>query len=347
LPGGIFAAALGKFAADVCGKLPQTAGWQPALPRVDSLPMIHVLDTQHLGRRGIIASTLLESDEGPILFDTGPESTFENIVSELNRNGFHPRDVRHVFLSHIHFDHAGAAWRFAELGATVYVHPRGAPHLIDPAKLVASATRLYGDHMERLWGKFGAIAPERVCILEDNAVVRVAPFEIHAIATPGHASHHHIYYWDDNVFGGDVAGVRLGNGPAVPPFVPPELEIESWRESIAKIRALNPAKLFLPHFGLIESDIPAHLDALEERVIRWSTWFRDRLRVGDDEQKMMPAFADYLAAELHSLDATETAVADYEHADPSFMAVSAATRYWRKRHPEEVALPAATRSDTS
>jgi glyoxylase-like metal-dependent hydrolase (beta-lactamase superfamily II) len=309
--------------------------------------VIHVLDTQHLRRRGIIAATALETEDGLALFDTGPESTFENVAGELKRHGFDPRDVRHVFLSHIHFDHAGAAWRFAELGATIYVHPRGAPHLIDPAKLVASATRLYGDDMEKLWGKFAGIAPERVRILEDNDVVRVAPFEIRAIATPGHASHHHIYHWDDNVFGGDVAGVRLGGGPPTPPFVPPELEIESWRESIAKIRVLNPAKLYLPHFGLVPGDISAHLDALEKRVVRWSLWFRDRIRAGDDEQKMAPAFAAYVASELHQGGATETEVADYEHADPSFMAISAAIRYWRKHHPEEVGLPAPKPSDTS
>src|ERR1700716_579990 len=196
--------------------------------------MIHVLDTQHLGRRGIIAATALETEDGLALFDTGPESTFENVAGELKRHGFDPRDVRHVFLGHIHFDHAGTAWRLAELGATIYVHPRGAPHLIDPAKLVASATRLYGDDMERLWGKFSGIAPDRVRILEDNAIVRVAPFEIHAIATPGHAGHHHVYHWDDIVFGGDVAVVRLGAGPPAPPFVPPELDIEAWRESITK-----------------------------------------------------------------------------------------------------------------
>ena len=309
--------------------------------------MIHVLDTRHLGRPGIIAATALETEDGLTLFDTGPESTFETLVADLRERNFAPGDVRHVFLSHIHFDHAGAAWRFAELGATIYVHPRGAPHLIDPAKLVASATRLYGDDMERLWGKFSGIAPERVRVLEDNDVVRVAPFEIRAIATPGHASHHHIYHWDDNVFGGDVAGVRLGGGPPTPPFVPPELEIESWRESIAKIRALNPAKLYLPHFGLVPGDISAHLDALEERVVRWSVWFRDRIRAGDDEQKMAPAFAAYVASELRQAGATETEVADYEHADPSFMAISAAIRYWRKHHPEEVGLPAPKPSDTS
>jgi glyoxylase-like metal-dependent hydrolase (beta-lactamase superfamily II) len=305
----------------------------------DNRGMIHVLDTRHLGRPGIIATTLLETEAGPILFDTGPESTFGNVANALGKLGLDPRDIRHVFLSHIHFDHAGAAWRFAELGATVYVHPRGAAHLIDPAKLVASATRLYGDQMERLWGKFAPIASERVRVLEDNDVVSVRPFEIRAIATPGHASHHHVYQWDDTVFGGDVAGVRLGQGPPVPPFVPPELDIEAWRESIAKIRALNPAKLYLPHFGLVSGDISAHLDALDQWVVRWAGWFRDRLRAGDDEETLRPAFANYVTAELRKADAIEAELADYEQADPSFMAVSAAIRYWRKRHPEEIGSP--------
>jgi glyoxylase-like metal-dependent hydrolase (beta-lactamase superfamily II) len=309
--------------------------------------MIHVLDTRHLGRPGIIAATLLESAEGPVLFDTGPESTFENVAAAMREHGFEPRDVRHVFLSHIHFDHAGAAWRFAELGATIYVHPRGAPHLIDPAKLVASATRLYGDEMERLWGKFAPIATDRVRVLEDGDVVLVSPFEIRAVETPGHASHHHVYHWNDSLFGGDVAGVRLGGGTPVPPLVPPELDIEAWRQSISKIRALNPAKLYLPHFGPVTGDIAAHLKALEERIIRWSVWFRDRLRAGEDEKKMTPAFADYVMNELRQAGATESELADYEQADPSFMAVSATIRYWRKRHPKELELPTKGDSDSS
>ena len=309
--------------------------------------MTHVLDTQHLGRPGIIAVTVLETEEGPILFDTGPESTFATIAAALSERGFDLKGLRHVFLSHIHFDHAGAAWRFAELGATIHVHPRGAPHLIDPAKLVASATRLYGDQMDRLWGKIDAIPAERVRILEDNEIVRVGQFDIRALATPGHASHHHIYQWDDTVFGGDVGGVRMGGGPPIPPLVPPELDIEAWLASIAKIRALNPAKLYLPHFGLVEAPVSAHLDALGERLRNWSIWFRDRLRADDDEQELPRAFAEYVAQELRSAGATEEELIDYEQADPSFMAVSAAVRYWRKHHPQEVELPSAPRSDTS
>src|SRR6184192_2532259 len=137
---------------------------------------IHILDTKQLGHPGIVAATALETSDGIALFDTGPESTFKNVTAALRDSGSEPEDVRHVFLSHIHFDHAGAAWRFAELGATIYVHPRGAPHLIDPTKLVASATRLYGDKMKLLWGTIAAIAPERVRVLQDNDVVRRAPF---------------------------------------------------------------------------------------------------------------------------------------------------------------------------
>ena len=294
--------------------------------------MIHILDTLHLGRRGIVAATALETKDGIVLFDTGPESTFENVVAELRVAGFSPKDVRHVFLSHIHFDHAGAAWRFASLGGgapTIYVHPRGAPHLIDPRKLIESATRIFGDDMERLWGKIAPVPADRIKILEDSQVVRVASFDIRAIATPGHASHHHVYHWDDNVFGGDVAGVRIGNGPPIPPFVPPELQVESWRESIAKMRSLNAKHLYLPHFGKVAGLINDHLDGLDERVVRWSGWLRDRIRAGDEELKLKSAFAEYEHADLRSRGASEDDVQGYEAADPSYMAVPAAIRYWR------------------
>lgn len=297
---------------------------------------VHVFDTRQLGRPGIIAATLLETEDGLALFDTGPESTFEHLVTEFQEAGFGAEDVRHVFLSHIHFDHAGAAWRFAKLGARIYVHPRGAPHLIDPSRLIDSATRIYGEEMERLWGKFAPIAEERVTVLQDLDIVRLGSLEVRAMATPGHASHHHIYHWEDNVFGGDVAGVRLGGGPPIPPFVPPELHIESWLESIEKIRALNATKLFLPHFGPVEGSISAHLDALAECVRRWAIWFRDRIRAGQSQDELTSAFAHNVAEELRAAGATEQEVRDYECADPTFMAVGGALRYWQKYHPEVV-----------
>ncbi len=297
---------------------------------------IQIFDTRQLGRRGIIAATAVAIGEELVLFDTGPESTFANVTRQIQEAGLDARDVRHVFLSHIHFDHAGAAWRFAELGATIYVHPRGAPHLIDPSRLIDSATRIYGAEMERLWGRFAPIPEQQVRIMNDGDIARIGSLEVRAFATPGHASHHNVYQWEDNVFGGDVAGVRLGEGPPVPPFVPPELHIESWQESIDKIRALKPKKLYLPHFGPVEGPIAAHLDALSERIDRWAIWFRDRIRGGHGEKELVSAFADYAADELRRERATESEIEDYECADPSFMAVSAAMRYWQKHHPEEV-----------
>ncbi|MEP6698767.1 MAG: MBL fold metallo-hydrolase [Verrucomicrobiota bacterium] len=296
--------------------------------------MVHVLDTRQLGRPGIIAATALETNDGIALFDTGPESTFDNVVAELRRVGFAPDDVRHVFLSHIHFDHAGAAWRFAELGATVYVHPRGAPHLLDPAKLIESATRIFGDNMPRLWGRIAPVPTERLKVVEDAEVICASPFEVRAIATPGHASHHHIYQWDGNVFGGDIAGIRIGGGPPIPPFVPPELHVESWRESIKKIRALDPVNLYLPHFGKVTGSVAEHLDALDERVTRWSQWFLNQLRDGAVNEALIPAFAAYEHADLRAGGANENEAQGYEAADPSAMAVTASLRYWRKYHPE-------------
>lgn len=302
--------------------------------------MIHVLDTQHLGRPGIIAAIALETREGIALFDTGPESTFETISIAMHRVGFSPNDVRHVFLSHIHLDHAGAAWRFAESGATIHVHPRGAKHLVDPSRLMESATRIFGEDMDRLWGKMRPIPGDKVQVTEENEAIRVGQFDVRVLSTPGHASHHNAYHWDDNVFGGDVAGVRLDGGPPVPPFVPPELQIEAWVESIARLRRLGATDLYLPHFGLVENDLAEHFDALEERVRRWAIWFRDEMRRGRGESELIPDFEKYETRDILESGAAKERVADYERADPSFMAVTASIRYWQKYHPEAIARSA-------
>ncbi len=301
---------------------------------------IHVLDTQHLGRPGIIAATALETNDGIALFDTGSDSTFGNVATAMRAAGFAPNDVRHVFLSHIHLDHAGAAWRFAETGATIHVHPRGARHLIDPSRLMESATRIFGAEMQRLWGEMRPIPEDQVCVTEDGVPIPAGEFEVHPLATPGHASHHNVYHWDDHLFGGDVAGVRLDGGPPVPPFVPPELQVESWLESIDRLRSLGATRLHLPHFGLVEGDLAAHFDALAERVRRWADWFRDELSKGRSEAELVADFARYEAQDIIAAGAPHDRVADYERADPSFMAVTASIRYWQKYHPEAVGASA-------
>jgi glyoxylase-like metal-dependent hydrolase (beta-lactamase superfamily II) len=293
---------------------------------------VHIIDTLQLERPGIIAVTVLETNDGVAIFDTGPESTFANVSAGLKRCGVELADVRHVFLSHIHFDHAGAAFRFAETGATIYVHGRGAPHLIDPAKLIESATRIFGDDMDRLWGRIAPVPPNNVRVLRDNDSVRVGEFHIRAIETPGHASHHHVYHWNDTLFGGDVAGVRLGNGPAIPPFVPPELHVEAWLQSIARMKELNAEVLYLPHFGRIDTGLENHFDQLHERVERWSGWLRQGIAGNQTDSQLVAEFSRYEHQDLEEGGATEAEVADYEAADPSYMAVPAALRYWKKFH---------------
>jgi glyoxylase-like metal-dependent hydrolase (beta-lactamase superfamily II) len=292
--------------------------------------MVQVFDTRFKGRQGIIAATALESNDGLILFDVGPESTYHHLSKELSAAGFEPHEIRHIFLSHIHFDHAGAAWRFAEKGATIYVHPRGAPHLLDPSRLVESARRIFGEEMDELWGKIAPVPPEKLKVLQDNEVVQIDGYIIRALATPGHASHHHVYHWDGNLFGGDVAGVRLGSGPPIPPFVPPELDVEAWQQSIDRMRYLNAEKLYLPHFGAVEGSVTDHFEGLGERVERWSSWLRDRIRAGENERQLRASFAQYEKDDLLAAGISDEQVMDYEAADPSHMAVTASVRYWQR-----------------
>lgn len=296
--------------------------------------MIHILDLHDRAPR-VIASFVLETKAGPVLFETGPESRFSVLLDGLNALGYAASDIRHVFVTHIHLDHAGAAWRMAERGATIYVHPKGAPHLIDPSKLWASATRIYGDQMEALWGQIGYVPEEQVEIIEDGEVFRVGEFEIKALETPGHASHHHAYLIGDALIGGDVTGVKIGRGPVLPPCPPPEIHIETWLSSLAKIRALKPHKLYLTHFGQTE-DVEPHLSALETKLLEWADWIKQRLKAGQTREQMVLEFEAYVAATLRAAGLSDEEVQEYEFADPSWMSVDGLVRYWNKYHPEEV-----------
>ena len=131
----------------------------------------------------VIASYLLESDEGPVLIETGPDTTFPTLKGLLKENGYEVEDVKHVFVTHIHLDHSGAAWHFAQNGSTIYVHPRGAKHLINPEKLLASAKMIYKDQMDELWGNTEPIDEDRVVPLEDGQTVNIGNLEINAVET--------------------------------------------------------------------------------------------------------------------------------------------------------------------
>ena len=300
--------------------------------------MVHLIDALHLGTPNVISIGLLQAAPGGlVLVDTGPESVFEAVAVGIQKLGFEPGDIRYILASHIHLDHTGGAWRWArEVGAKIYVHPNGAPHLVNPSKLLSSARRIYGDRMNDLWGATEAIPEEQVIAITDSDF-QLGGLRIRAIATPGHANHHNAYWMESQriVFAGDVAGVRIGSGPTIPPLPPPEISLELWRDSLEKIRALKPASIYITHFGQI-TEPAASLGELERRLASWANWTKQRLNEGKSEQEIIPEFELFVERELLAGGATEQEVEIYEKADPASMTVAGLARYWRKHHPEEV-----------
>ena len=301
--------------------------------------MVYLIDALHLGSPNVICIALVES--GPnelVIVDSGPESDFDFVVEGIRKLGFQPEHVRHLLASHVHLDHTGGAWRWAEeFGTKIYVHPKGAPHLVDPSRLVASATRIYGDKMDRLWGTVGAIPEDRVIAVDDGAVLRFGSRQFRVLYTPGHAQHHNSYWLEteQTLFAGDVAGVLIHHGPPIPPFPPPDIHLESWKESLDKIRALKPISLHVTHFGRVDDPLRS-LDALEKRLFVWADWMKQRLLGGKSETEIIPEFQKFIESELLSDGAKQEDLSTYEHADPASMSVSGLIRYWRKFHPEQV-----------
>lgn len=297
--------------------------------------MVHIIDTLHLGEKGVIAVFAMETSEGLLLLEAGPENSFPQVVAGLQGFGHDFRAVRHVLLTHIHLDHAGAAWRWASLGATIYVHPRGAPHLIDPSRLLASVQRLYGSGWKSLLGEVRPIPPERVCVVRDGDVLHFGGVTVEVIETQGHAVHHHAYRVEDFAFVGDVAGVRVEGGPVVPPCPPPDIHLEQWLSSLDRLLALNLHRLYLTHFGAYD-DVPDHLNDLRERLQRWAEWVRKGLREGREENLLVPAFEGMVDEELRSLGLDEGQRVKYRRANTPSFTLYGLARYWRKHHPEKL-----------
>lgn len=298
---------------------------------------VETIDHGFSGLAHVIASYLVPTEVGPVLIEAGPASSYANLVAAIRALGYAPEDVRHLFVTHIHLDHAGGAWRFAESGATIYVHPRGAPHLADPTKLLASAARIYGEQMENLWGEVRPIAAERIKVLDDGQDVHLGRTRVRAISTPGHASHHHVYVIDGLLFAGDIAGIRIGRGPVLPPTPPPDIDLEAWRASLQRVRELAPDALYLTHFGRAD-DVRDHLDRLESKLDAWASWTLGALRAGKDDEKLVADFVRYWQEELRACGLDEERIREYELADPPWMNLQGLVRYWRKHHPEALNL---------
>ena len=301
--------------------------------------MVHLIDALHLGTPNIICVALVEcGSEELLLVDSGPECVFDAVVEGVRNLGFQPAHVRHLLASHVHLDHTGAAWRWAkEFGTKIYAHPRGAPHLVDPSKLVASATRIYGDKMDSLWGSVGTIPDDQVIAVTEPAELRLGAQQFRVLYTPGHAQHHNAYWLESErtLFAGDVAGVLIRGGPPIPPFPPPDIHLESWQDSLDKIRALEPVSLHITHFGKV--DDPIHtLDALEKRLFSWADWMKERLLEGKSEKEIIPEFERFTAQQLLAAGTPKEDLATYEQADPASMSVAGLARYWHKFHPDQV-----------
>lgn len=291
---------------------------------------VTILDLQFLSLEKTISSFLIKTSDGPILIETGPHSTIGAMEAGLLKHGVAIDEIRHVFLTHIHLDHAGAAWYFAKKGANIYVHPFGVRHLADPTKLMDSARRIYQDKMDYLWGEMHAIDKSQLIEVSDREVVEVGTTQISALHTPGHAVHHIAWKIGGALFSGDVAGVKIENGPVVPPCPPPDINVEDWKNSIDIIRSESIDKLYLTHFGLV-TNVDEHLSQLETVLDDWANWIRDRMGTGLTPDEMTPLFQKFVESGLKSKGLNESQRAQYEAANPAWMSVAGLMRYWTKK----------------
>jgi glyoxylase-like metal-dependent hydrolase (beta-lactamase superfamily II) len=247
-----------------------------------------LIDLHHQGHERTVGCYLLDTDDGPALFDCGPTTTIAALEQGLDTHGVKLTDVRHLLLSHIHLDHAGAAGVLVRMHPQLQVHVStiGAPHLVAPERLERSARRLYGDTFDTLWGELAPVPQGIVNVLEDDLVLGIASFP-----TPGHASHHVSYLdRDGTLYAGDAAGVRIQPGRAVlPPTPPPEFDLQLWLRTIDDLERCNPERLALIHFGVAD-DPPRHLAELRLELYDWADFVRGGASADE--------FVAYVRAEL-------------------------------------------------
>ncbi len=271
------------------------------------------IDLLHCGNERTIASYVLETEDGLALFDCGPATTIMALELGLEQQGLSLGEIRHLLLSHIHLDHAGAAGTLVRTHPHLQVHVSaiGAPHLVDPSRLERSARRLYGDSFDTLWGELAPVPESNVHIAGERVL------GLDCFPTPGHASHHVCYLDNDGtLYAGDAAGVRIAPGTYVmPPTPPPELDVEAWDATIAALEERAPDRLALVHFGVFE-DVQRQLADLRLELLDWA----DHVRGGATEEE----FIAYVRAELENAGED---VAHYDVAMPLWQSYRGLTRW--------------------
>jgi glyoxylase-like metal-dependent hydrolase (beta-lactamase superfamily II) len=272
------------------------------------------LDLWHQSTPKVIGSYLVETDDGPALFDCGPSSCVDRLKEGLHARGLALADVRHLLLSHIHLDHAGAAGVLVREHPALQVHVSeiGAPHLVDPARLEASARRLYGDAFDDLWGELAPVPEHNIHVAGDRVV------GLECFPAPGHASHHVCFLaTDGTLYAGDAAGVRIQpHRTVLPPTPPPDFDLAAWLRTLEEIERREPARLALVHFGVAD-DVDRHLGELRGRLEDWVA----RTEPGVTEAE----FSESVRSDL------DDSLEEYERAMPFWQSYAGLKRYWEKR----------------
>jgi len=283
---------------------------------------ITLIDLRFLNVPETVACFLIKIENYNILVETGPASTIDQLEAALKVNNLELKDITHVLLTHIHFDHAGAAWILAETGAKIFVHPSGKNHLMDPSKLYLSAKRLYGAEMDLLWGEIRAIPEEKIIACNDGEPI----LDFVPLFTPGHASHHIAWQWKDHIFTGDVGGVKLSpNGPVIPPCPPPDIDLKLWLNSIEILILKKPKYIWLTHFGKI-SNPETHLNELKRELISWIEW----VRIKSSDQNLPEKFKLFIREKYNSARLTKEETLKYEAANPTDLSLMGILRYLQK-----------------
>lgn len=291
---------------------------------------IITIDLNFQDKTQAIASYLIRHHDGAVLIETGPGSTLPALEAALSAEGLSPRDVTHVLVTHIHLDHAGAAGWLAKQGAQVYVHPNGAPHLINPEKLIASATRIYGDRMDQLWGEILPVAEDQLTVPQDAEEIVIGNLRFLPVNTPGHAEHHYSYVFEDICFCGDVGGVRIpGYVYLRAPMPPPELHFGRWRESIARLKSLKFQRIAPTHFGIFD-DAAWQLDEMDKTLAEVEQWLE--IVMGNDPSidELREAFTLWMQEQGQLKNLSEDVVRAYALANPVAMSADGLMRYWKK-----------------